>query len=302
MRSAFSGLTRLDSTNFPTRNLRAASGEEATDGGKSTIGKPKPSVASDTHQTLASLCRRKIEFSSSSGRGGNLDIRRNQCRGHRLLEQLVLRPFDQLQPTRTLTRAKTLLQITTPSRASVPKSRTFPRHSNFCILPTPATRLVHNCSQGPTLIAVDPARHLLLSTCLIFLRNPAPIGAPWDSARRWGKPFRRSSRWRSSLGGGLEDRDGANASMRPQPEGCGEPGALKESGPSGAASMRPQPEGCGEPSEDLEVTSGLAMLQCGHSPKAVENDPASDASEGAGQSLQCGHSPKAVENRAVLDA
>ena len=39
----------------------------------------------------------------------------------------------------------------------------------------------------------------------------------------------------------------------------------------GHASMRPQPEGRGERWVDLENGTYLLQLQCGHSPKAVEN-------------------------------
>ena len=61
------------------------------------------------------------------------------------------------------------------------------------------------------------------------------------------------------------------------------------------ASMRPRPEGRGEPQDRLEQVLHF-RLQCGHDPKAVENE-AYHHEEGAGTvMLQCGHDPKAVEN------
>ncbi len=63
--------------------------------------------------------------------------------------------------------------------------------------------------------------------------------------------------------------------------------------------MRPQPEGCGEPCGQRKVVDGGCPLQCGHSPKAVENSAAGGKSTRE-MTLQCGHSPKAVENRARL--
>ena len=38
------------------------------------------------------------------------------------------------------------------------------------------------------------------------------------------------------------------------------------------ASMRPRPEGRGEPSAGVPVRSRVSTLQCGHDPKAVENE------------------------------
>ncbi len=86
------------------------------------------------------------------------------------------------------------------------------------------------------------------------------------------------------------------ASMRPQPEGRGERCRARARRPRGWASMRPQPEGRGEPSRRRNSPRGarcfnaattrrpwrtaeggarfcVRPLQCGHSPKAVENDP-----------------------------
>ena len=132
--------------------------------------------------------------------------------------------------------------------------------------------------------------------------------------------------------------------MRPQPEGCGEPcgqrkvvdggcplqcghspKAVENNAAGGkskremTASMRPQPEGCGEHRARLFICLGCEgfnaatarrlwrtadslrkikreiLLQCGHSPKAVEN-PRLRSLRGGRGSLQCGHSPKAVEN------
>ena len=59
--------------------------------------------------------------------------------------------------------------------------------------------------------------------------------------------------------------------------------------------MRPQPEGCGEQAI-VKDGSLRDALQCGHSPKAVENMPCWTAMTPAPGALQCGHSPKAVEN------
>ncbi len=111
------------------------------------------------------------------------------------------------------------------------------------------------------------------------------------------------------------------ASMRPQPEGCGEPNHDYQRHGQHAASMRPQPEGCGEQRNLSQRGNQGRELQCGHSPKAVENQTTATQSGGAtiplqcgharrlwrtGQrliagtpirrALQCGHSPKAVEN------
>ena len=63
--------------------------------------------------------------------------------------------------------------------------------------------------------------------------------------------------------------------MRPQPEGRGEHRVNGGTSLSPSmASMRPQPEGRGEPEGVRAAIKRLARLQCGHSPKAVEN-PAS---------------------------
>ena len=83
------------------------------------------------------------------------------------------------------------------------------------------------------------------------------------------------------------------------------------------ASMRPRPEGRGEP-VIASVAAAKSQLQCGHDPKAVENDgvprsrlnagasmrprpegrgePAGRKRRGPCRGLQCGHDPKAVEN------
>ena len=110
------------------------------------------------------------------------------------------------------------------------------------------------------------------------------------------------------------------ASMRPQPEGRGERGSSASLNCQCVASMRPQPEGRGEQPVDPapffatclgfnaatarrpwrtetahEQLASLLELQCGHSPKAVENIK-QVGSNGLHWPLQCGHSPKAVEN------
>ena len=77
--------------------------------------------------------------------------------------------------------------------------------------------------------------------------------------------------WRTST---HEDRQdaAAAASMRPRPEGRGEPGSpSRHSRLSVVASMRPRPEGRGEPGQRESVTPRPLALQCGHDPKAVEN-------------------------------
>ena len=63
--------------------------------------------------------------------------------------------------------------------------------------------------------------------------------------------------------------------------------------PRAAASMRPRPEGRGEPTCATQ-TRLAEVLQCGHGPKAVENGPADVRCPRV--QLQCGHGPKAVEN------
>ncbi len=140
-------------------------------------------------------------------------------------------------------------------------------------------------------------------------------------------------------------RAAKHASMRPRPEGRGEPAECGVQLGGQAASMRPRPEGRGEPESTLMVHRPTAALQCGHGPKAVENHarsaahPAADGAsmrprpEGRGEQnvkadldhahmasmrprpegrgeliakmgdggevtlLQCGHGPKAVENQ-----
>ena len=66
--------------------------------------------------------------------------------------------------------------------------------------------------------------------------------------------------------------------------------------PSGRASMRPQPEGRGEHALLDGDDSSASALQCGHSPKAVENVSTAKTCLLRAVKLQCGHSPKAVEN------
>ena len=111
------------------------------------------------------------------------------------------------------------------------------------------------------------------------------------------------------------------ASMRPQPEGRGELQRLLGSGvqePSfnAATARRPwrTPRNLGlvrpqfprfnaatarRPWRTLDADASaekILELQCGHSPKAVENR-AKAIESNAVKMLQCGHSPKAVENR-----
>ena len=90
-------------------------------------------------------------------------------------------------------------------------------------------------------------------------------------------------------GGGVN-----GASMRPRPEGRGEPQSLVQVEADLGASMRPRPEGRGEPPlHDLKDVA--EQLQCGHDPKAVENEGTPQRAA-APPELQCGHDPKAVEN------
>ena len=132
--------------------------------------------------------------------------------------------------------------------------------------------------------------------------------------------------------------------MRPRPEGRGEQSNVEVVNGEREASMRPRPEGRGEPNGVSigQIASGFnaattrrpwrtwtarieaatwARLQCGHDPKAVENDRGQSgdgdhgtrfnaattrrpwrtsrpyyAKKGLGMALQCGHDPKAVEN------
>ena len=112
----------------------------------------------------------------------------------------------------------------------------------------------------------------------------------------------------------------ALASMRPRPEGRGEPKPRPRWSVPAPASMRPRPEGRGERVLRLAhgrqarrfnaATTrrpwrtprpspscwGLSWLQCGHDPKAVENEGVLLVPRD-GAALQCGHDPKAVENR-----
>ena len=64
-----------------------------------------------------------------------------------------------------------------------------------------------------------------------------------------------------------------------------------------AASMRPRPEGRGEPCGRGRRAWTRPWLQCGHDPKAVENPDAAVHRGDVADKLQCGHDPKAVENR-----
>ena len=66
-------------------------------------------------------------------------------------------------------------------------------------------------------------------------------------------------------------RGRARASMRPRPEGRGEPVATQASPATREASMRPRPEGRGERHADGMRHVAGHWLQCGHDPKAVEN-------------------------------
>ena len=113
--------------------------------------------------------------------------------------------------------------------------------------------------------------------------------------------------------------------MRPRPEGRGEPtGRPWLNSAARLASMRPRPEDRGEQRRPVRRPFRALQLQCGHGPKAVENDQVCsrvgwrsvEASmrprpEDRGEPrstqvhratlqvaglLQCGHGPKAVEN------
>ena len=90
--------------------------------------------------------------------------------------------------------------------------------------------------------------------------------------------------------------------------------------PGSVASMRPRPEGRGEPAIAQPIAVARGGLQCGHDPKAVENarlpldsrwrhvrfnaattrrpwrTSRSSTARRAADELQCGHDPKAVEN------
>ncbi len=69
--------------------------------------------------------------------------------------------------------------------------------------------------------------------------------------------------------------------MRPRPEGRGEPCLTWISGtPASLASMRPRPEGRGERGSRSRMNTATAWLQCGHDPKAVENDASVQANPG----------------------
>ncbi len=90
-----------------------------------------------------------------------------------------------------------------------------------------------------------------------------------------------------------------DASMRPRPEGRGEPARrlprpLRCSRFNAATTRRPW-------RKPLRVShySNTATLQCGHDPKAVEK-PDARADRAARPPLQCGHDPKAVEKAAAI--
>ena len=130
------------------------------------------------------------------------------------------------------------------------------------------------CGHDPKAVENRPRRPWRKSACRSF--NAATTRRPWRTTAAW--PAAAT----------------AGASMRPRPEGRGEPpNAAGDGGPSrlqcghdpkavengsrttsdvavAEASMRPRPEGRGEPIGD--ATARLAtQLQCGHDPKAVEN-------------------------------
>ena len=63
--------------------------------------------------------------------------------------------------------------------------------------------------------------------------------------------------------------------------------------------MRPRPEGRGELCYNEIGNGEQPELQCGHDPKAVENEQLLGLCGHAGL-LQCGHDPKAVENALVF--
>ena len=128
--------------------------------------------------------------------------------------------------------------------------------------------------------------------------------------------------WRTADGRRTRGNAIVEASMRPRPEGRGEPRSATEWRHVPWASMRPRPEGRGEraacsrgklqrPSFNAATTrrpwrTGAVksrrtspVLQCGHDPKAVENGRCPAGCQAAGQ-LQCGHDPKAVENRFIV--
>ena len=120
------------------------------------------------------------------------------------------------------------------------------------------------------------------------------------------------------------DAEAAEASMRPRPEGRGEPDAVSDWIKEAAeASMRPRPEGRGERADRPRQVGAVNRLQCGHDPKAVENHGRSrHRRQNTGGfnaattrrpwrtagtlclvvndvALQCGHDPKAVENLGI---
>ena len=75
---------------------------------------------------------------------------------------------------------------------------------------------------------------------------------------------------------------------------------------AGAAAGRPSPRRFNAATTRRPWRTDLAEiikqagleLQCGHDPKAVENDVARALDEPDGKQLQCGHDPKAVESSA----
>ena len=82
----------------------------------------------------------------------------------------------------------------------------------------------------------------------------------------------------------------------PQPEGRGELNGQRligvaQSGFNAATARRPW-----RTSGSVNSCHAPVTLQCGHSPKAVENNRPRTLSGPVSTVLQCGHSPKAVEN------
>ena len=161
--------------------------------------------------------------------------------------------------------------------------------------------------------------------------NAATTRRPWRTlpffrvhAEHQRASMRPRPEGRGELLNASGDANGHAASMRPRPEGRGEPqdrsasrcfisgfNAATTRRPwrtkpattrTGArhrdASMRPRPEGRGEP-RSIRARHAGSSLQCGHDPKAVENDLQSIAEGVYAVMLQCGHDPKAVENVVV---
>ena len=216
----------------------------------------------ETYTEIAASMRPRPE-----GRGEQHDPGRRKTRLQRFNAATTRRSW------RTLCAA---LSIAVPWRASMrprPEGRGEPHRTPSRAPAVPRLQ----CGHDPKVVE-NPFQYYLQNTAGMLQCGHDPKVVENDASRQWSArrargfnaaTTRRS--WRTWPECGA-DHDNIGASMRPRPEGRGEPGALWP-----------------ERGADHE-------LQCGHDPKVVENgSPPAPTNPGL-PSLQCGHDPKVVEN------